>query len=95
MRQHGIGRSRSDDADQLFPQGAPPAPTDLRPLHRAQVSDILAYLHEQIGGVLSGAEEESARGGERSMRCSWEVWQQLVAAQATLAAYLRRISDPE
>jgi hypothetical protein len=83
------------DADQLFPQGAPPAPADLRPLHRAQVSDILAYLHERVGGVLSAAEEDTPRGDERSMRCSWEVWQQLVAVQATLAAYLRRISDPE
>lgn len=83
------------EGDPLFPKGAPETPTDLRPLHRAQVSDVLAYLHERIGAVLAGAVEETPRGGERSMRCSWEVWQQLVSAQATLAGYLRRLADPE
>jgi hypothetical protein len=83
------------EGDPLFPQGAPETPTDLRPLHRAQVSDILAYLHDRIGNVLSHAVEETPRGGERSMRCSWEVWQQLVSTQATLAGYLRRLADPE
>jgi hypothetical protein len=82
--------------DPLFPQGAPPAPEDLRPLHRAQMSDMLAYLHERLGTVLAGAMEETPRGSpERSMRCPWETWQQLVSLQATLAGYLRKISDPE
>jgi predicted component of type VI protein secretion system len=84
------------ESEALFPQGAPPAPSDLRPLHRAQLSDLLAYLHEQMGRVLAGAAEDPHRPGQpRTMRCSWETWQQLVGLQATLASYLRRISDPD
>jgi len=83
------------DCEPLFPLGAPGMPTDLRPLHRAQVSDVLAYVHDQLGQVLAGASEETQRGGPRSMRCSWEVWQKLVSLQATLASYLRKIADPD
>jgi pSer/pThr/pTyr-binding forkhead associated (FHA) protein len=81
--------------ERLFPQGAPVAPSELRPLHRAQLSDLLAYLHEQVGQVLNGATEETQRGGPRTMKCSWETWQHLVSLQATLASYLRKIADPD
>lgn len=83
------------DIRSLFPQGAPEVPTDLRPLHRAQVSDLLAYVHEQLGQVLAGTVEDSHRTQTRMMRCSWEVWQKLVSLQATLAGYLRKIADPD
>jgi len=84
------------DFEHLFPKGAPPVPTDLRPLHRAQLSDLLAYLHEQLGTVLTGATEEPVRTGtSRTMQCPWEVWQHLVGLQATLSGYLRKISDPD
>jgi predicted component of type VI protein secretion system len=84
------------DREPLFPQGAPPVPTDLRPLHRAQLSDVLAYLHEQVGNVLADAAEDIQRPGQpRTMRCPWETWQELVKLQIVLAGYLRRISDPD
>jgi hypothetical protein len=83
------------DNEPLFPRGAPPIPDELRPLHRAQISDMLAYLHEQLGQALSEATEETGPANQpRTMRFSWEAWQRLVSLQATLASYLRRMADP-
>src|SRR5262245_25144396 len=51
------------EADQLklFPEGAPEAPVGLRPLQRAQISDFLAYVHEQIRIVLQTAYEDTSQ----------------------------------
>jgi hypothetical protein len=83
-----------NEREVLFPQGAPPLPTELRPLHLAQLSDILAYLHDRLGSVLAEGVEHGT-GDHREMRCSWESWQQLIAMQASLAGYLRKLGDPD
>lgn len=84
-----------DEMASLFPNGAPPPPGDLRPLQRAQVSDILAYLHEQTGFVLANAiERPKGAFGDREMVCSREAWQKLVGLQVALAGYLREIANP-
>ncbi|MDZ4684529.1 MAG: FHA domain-containing protein [Planctomycetaceae bacterium] len=85
-----------NERENLFPAGAPPIPTDLRPLQLAQVSDILAYLHDRLGSVVAEtAENDDRTGAEREMRCPWEAWQRLVAAQSALAAYLRKLAEPD
>ncbi|MBI1345777.1 FHA domain-containing protein [bacterium] len=83
------------EADHLFPHGAPPAPSELRPLHRAQVSDMLAYLHDQLGKVLGAATEHDSSSEDRDMVCPREMWNQLISVQATLAGYLKKIADPD
>lgn len=84
------------DDDPLFPQGAPALPTELRPLHRAQLSDMLAYFHEQIGTVLANATQSGRSDSPHSvMVCPKETWQQLIGLQVTLANYLREIANPE
>jgi len=86
-----------NDREMLFPHGAPPLPTELRPLHLAQVSDILAYLHDRLGSVLAEGVERDADPdlAEREIKVSWEAWQRLIAVQATLAGYLRKLADPD
>ncbi len=83
------------EGEPLFPHGAPQIPEDLRPLHRAQISDVLAYLHEQVGTVLTHSiERPKGTFGDREMVCSPEAWQNLVSLQATLASYLQHLADP-
>ncbi|OYW20328.1 MAG: hypothetical protein B7Z55_07465 [Planctomycetales bacterium 12-60-4] len=85
-----------EENESLFPMGAPHPPTDLRPLHRAQVSDMLAFIHDQIGQVLAGSmEQPGSSATERDMICPKPVWQKLVSLQATMAGYLRKIADPD
>lgn len=84
------------EAERLFPLGAPGLPGGLRPQHRAQFSDVLAYLHSQIGGVLSRAVEHATDDGrQREAHCPWEAWLDLIAAQSALTAYLKQLAEPE
>lgn len=81
------------DAGPLFPDGPPELPEGLRPVHQAQVSDMLAYLHEQIAHVLETSVEDS-HGNARIMRTDWSTWQRLVKLEMDLAVYLRRLAEP-
>lgn len=84
------------EGGELFPTGAPEPPIDLRPLQRAQLSDLLAYLHERIGSIVQNATEEVDRtSGARTMRCDWEQWKKLVDVHADLARYLHQIANPD
>lgn len=82
------------EAERLFPHGAPPLPEELRPLQRAQISDLLAYFHEQLGLTLE-ASLEDPQSPERDMRCPRAAWNHLTSLQATLAMYLRKMADPD
>ena len=84
------------DEGELFPGGAPEPPDDLRPLQRAQLSDLLAFFHEQIGEVVKNAVEDPERlPSSRSVRCDWTHWRRLVDLHAELAQYLHEIANPE
>lgn len=80
----------------LFVHGPPSPVKDLPPLQCAQVSDMLAYLHEQLKELLlHTVEEKTNPDGQRVMVCPWSTWQRIIHVEATLAAYLRSLSDPE
>ncbi len=81
----------------LFPDGPPSPPRDLRPLQRAEVSDMLAFVHEQIRTVLQSASEEltDERDAMKIMRVAWPAWQRLLNLEMDLAVYLRKIADPD
>jgi len=89
----------SGDADsspeELFPAGAPPIPTGLRPIHRAEVSDLLSYAHEQIRFVLQNSIEEIHNGRMRIMRVPAQDWHRVLQLEMDLAAALRRLADPD
>ncbi len=86
------GDSRSEG--ELFPQGPPEIPRDLRPVHAALVSDVLAYVHDQIAAILENAEEQT-EGVQAQIQVPQHVWQRLLKTEMHLAIYLRRIADPE
>ncbi len=85
------------EPQRLFPDGAPEPPTGLRPLQRAEISDCLEYVREQIRTVLQGAYEDpnDTPDGARTMCVDWGHWQQLLRLEMELAVYLKRLAEPE
>lgn len=80
--------------ERLFPQGAPDLPDGLRPLHRAQLSDMLAYFHSQLGRVLEQSVESVTPDGNREARTAWPAWQELIGIQMILTAYMKELAEP-
>jgi predicted component of type VI protein secretion system len=82
--------------DELFPDGPPQPPVGMRPLHRAQVSDFLAYTHEQLRNVIqSGLEDPGNKGQMEFMRLSWEAWQRILQLEMDFAVYMRKLAEPD
>lgn len=78
----------------LFPRGKPEVPATLSGLERVQVSDVLSYVHEQLGTVVRASTEELHSTNGRLVRCDWTTWQKLTSLQADLAEYLNAINNP-
>ncbi|HEY2252439.1 MAG TPA: FHA domain-containing protein [Planctomycetaceae bacterium] len=83
----------SDEVGELFPNGPPELPADLRMAQMAQLSDVLAYVHDQLALVLDSAVEDR-RGNISHMQVDRDRWQQLLKVEMQLASYLRQIADP-
>jgi len=88
------GENPSTALGDLFPNGPPDIPRDMRAVHAALVSDVLAYLHNQIALILESA-EETTEDGRTQMQVPREVWQRLLKTEMHLAVYLRRIAEPD
>lgn len=82
-----------DSRPDLFPQGPPEIPGELRMAQRAQLSDVLAYIHAQLALIAEQAVEDR-KGGATEMRVDWVAWQRLLRLEMHLAGYLRQIADP-
>lgn len=85
------------DFPELFPLGSPETPINLSAVQRAQISDILAFIHDQIRSVLlAGSEEQRIdKKIDHSVNVPWESWQQLLALEMHLATYLKDIAEPD
>ena len=81
-----INRANSSPKAPRFPRG-------LRPLQRAQVSDLLGYCHEQIRRILQSATQENENG--QAMRVAWQEWQRLLRLEMELAATMKKVADPD
>jgi pSer/pThr/pTyr-binding forkhead associated (FHA) protein len=82
-----------DPRQNLFPQGPPDLPAELRMAQMAQLSDVLAYVHDQLALITErGVEDRQPAGAE--MRVDWTTWQRLLRLEMQLAHYLRQIADP-
>jgi pSer/pThr/pTyr-binding forkhead associated (FHA) protein len=79
----------------LFPQGRPEVPQNLTALQRVQLSDLLSYVHEQLGLVVKGAVEDLHATNFRAVRCDWETWMRLTTLQSDVAGDIREIHDPD
>lgn len=87
--------SIDDSQPDLFPQGPPPPPQGLRPVHRAEISDFASYVHEQIRRILSAGVEEPDAEGNGPMHLDRLHWQRLLHLEMDLAVYLRKLADPD
>ncbi len=82
------------ESGELFPNGPPTPPEQLRPVQQAQLSDMIAYAHERIREVLKAAREHDKRG-EMQMIVDHDDWKRLLALEMDLAVYLRKLADPD
>ena len=83
-----------DEVGELFPNGPPELPSNLKMAQLAQLSDILAYVHDQLALVVDSAVEDR-HGNVSHMRIDRDRWQQLLKVEMQLASYLRQIADPQ
>ena len=85
-----------NERGELFPGGPPKLPDGLDPVQRAQVSDILSYVHDQIRSVIESATEKPTQGqAGNPMSVGWSNWQQLVSLEMAIARYMRRVANPD
>src|SRR5579872_3052018 len=89
----GLGPYGEDVRD-LFPKGPPEVPHDLKMAQVAQLSDLLAYIHDQLALIVETAIEDR-QGNVSQMRIEWDSWQRLLKLEMQLASYLRQIADPQ
>lgn len=82
---------------ELFPAGFPPLPGDLRPVQRAELSDVLSYTHDQIRSLIEASEVPLDEVGATSPAQSvpWNAWQRMLALELKLADALRQIAEPD
>lgn len=83
--------------EELFPDGPPQMPHGLGPAQRAELSDFLAYLHDQLRSVLISSSEASDSIDQEfvTMQLDWLAWQHLLKLEMDLAVALRRLADPD
>ena len=85
-----------DEAGELFPDGPPPMPTGLAPAQRAEMSDLLSFVHQGLVAVSvsSYSGDGDSPHGEH-MIVPTAAWQQMVSLQRALAEYLAGASNPD
>lgn len=92
----GSPRDADEDLPRMFPDGPPEMPGELRPLQVAQMSDLLAHLHDRLRSVIAAGQSiDSDGGGEKqSYRTDWAAWQRMLQLEMDLAKYLKQLIDP-
>lgn len=78
----------------LFPQGRPPIPAELTTLQRVQLSDLMSYVHEQLGDIIKRSVEDLHGSSTRTIKCDWPTWNKLTTLQAEISHDIRDINNP-
>jgi pSer/pThr/pTyr-binding forkhead associated (FHA) protein len=79
----------------LFPQGCPELPDGLNFVQRAQVSDLIAYLHNRVVNLMQESYGDDGEGDEREVRVPWKAWLKLMHSEVELARALQHIAEPD
>lgn len=92
------GRSagtHQDEPGELFPSGPPNIPSKLEPGQRAELCDLMTYLHQQLMAVslTSFAGEEAGSQYGPHMIVPQPAWRHFTSLQATLSEYLKEITE--
>ena len=91
-----LSRGSGENAGELFPDGPPPLPGGLGPAQRAEISDLISYVHQALVSVAVNSysgEPDGDRGDHMIVPAA--AWHQLVQLQKSLADYLTDASSPE
>lgn len=80
---------------ELFPHGRPPVPGDLTMVQRVQLSDLLSYIHEQLGVVVRGALEDLHGSHVRTVKVDWPTWSRLSSLMGEMSQDIRNINNPD
>lgn len=80
---------------ELFPAGCPEIPADMNLVQRAQVSDLIAFMHSRIVHLMSEAVEDFNEQEDREVRIPWLAWQKLIRTEIELAQALQKITEPD
>lgn len=85
----------ADNPGELFPGGPPNLPASLSPGQRAELSDLLTYLHQQMMAIslisYSGEDEEGEQGPH--MVVPQPAWRHFTNLQSTLSSYLKEVAE--
>lgn len=84
-----------DAAGQELAAAAPPVPDTFRLAERAQLADLLAFIHQRIVVFLQNCRERSVEDGSGQRVVDGASWQQVIALEMQLAQMICEVSDPD
>ncbi len=84
-----------DSAGQELAAATPPIPDTFRLAQRAQLADLIAFVHQQIFVFLQNGRERSVDDGSGQRLVDGTSWQQMIALEMRLAQMIREVSDPD
>ena len=84
-----------DAAGQELAAAAPPLPDTFRLAQRAQLADLIAFMHQRLIVFLQNGREKSADETTGQRVVSGNDWQQLIELEMRLAQMIREVSDPD
>ena len=96
-------RDADEELPRMFPDGPPELPMELNPVQVAQLSDLLAHLHDRLRSMLVAgkSEGESKEGSGTSSSepppyaVDWVAWQRALQLEMDMAAYIRSLTNPQ
>ena len=98
LRSSDSAQDGDDDLPRMFPDGPPELPGELRPVQVAQLSDLLAHLHDRLRSVLVGGKAEAETDSEDQpapYTVDWPTWQRMLQLEMDMAAYIRGLTNPQ
>lgn len=84
-----------DAAGQELAGATPPVPDTFELAQRAQLADLMAFIHQQVVVFLQNGRERSVNDGSGDRVVDGAAWQQIIALEMRLAKMIREVSDPD
>lgn len=84
-----------DAAGQELAGATPPVPDTFELAQRAQLADLIAFIHQQVVLFLQNGRERSVDDGSGQRVVDGAAWQQIIALEMRLAKMIREVSDPD
>lgn len=90
------GRDDGDELPRLFPDGPPEIPEGLTPLQVAEMTDLLAHLHDRLRSVIESGQTQPSESEDNHSPTTldWIAWQRTLQLEMELAQYLRGLANP-